>query len=141
MWHTLRLDYGIRAPRRKVVVTSVTNNSPSQDSNHPDDLFQSRYVTSGFKPFSYVAGKEIIDEELEKLLHKGALEQAPYCKDQFISNMFLFPTKTGDLMPVINLRPLYKFAKIHFKMENNDLVKKCFFVFFSMRKLRHKTKY
>ena len=26
--------------------------SPSQDSNHPDDLFQSRYVTPGFKPFS-----------------------------------------------------------------------------------------
>ena len=28
--------------------------SPSQDSNHPDDLFQSRYVTPGFKPFSYI---------------------------------------------------------------------------------------
>ena len=26
----------------QVVETSVTNNSPSQDSNHPDDLFQSR---------------------------------------------------------------------------------------------------
>ena len=24
--------------------TSVTNNSPSQDSNHPDDFFQSRCV-------------------------------------------------------------------------------------------------
>ena len=27
--------------------------SPSQDSYHPDDLFQSRYATPGFKPFSY----------------------------------------------------------------------------------------
>ena len=36
----------------QVVETSVTNDSPSQDSNHPDDLFQSRYVTPGFKPFS-----------------------------------------------------------------------------------------
>ena len=27
----------------QVVETSVTNNSPSQDSSHPDDLFQSRY--------------------------------------------------------------------------------------------------
>jgi len=36
----------------QVVETSVTNNSPSQDSNHPDDLFQSRYVIPGFKPFS-----------------------------------------------------------------------------------------
>ena len=38
----------------QVVETSVANNSPSQDSNHPDDLFQSRYVTPGFKPFSYL---------------------------------------------------------------------------------------
>ena len=29
----------------QVVETSVTNNSPSQDSYHPDDLFQSRYIT------------------------------------------------------------------------------------------------
>ena len=36
----------------QVVETSVTNNSPSQDSNHPDDLFQSRYITPGFKPCS-----------------------------------------------------------------------------------------
>ena len=36
-----------------VVETSVTNNSPSQDSNHPEDLFHSRYVTPWFKPFSY----------------------------------------------------------------------------------------
>jgi len=28
----------------QVVETSVTNNSPSQDSNHPDDLFQSRLI-------------------------------------------------------------------------------------------------
>ena len=33
----------------QVVETSVTNNSPSQDSNHPDDLFQSRYSVSTFK--------------------------------------------------------------------------------------------
>ena len=37
----------------QVVETSVTNNSPSQDSYHPDDLFQSRYASPGFKPFSY----------------------------------------------------------------------------------------
>ena len=36
----------------QVVETSVNNNSPSQDSNRPDDLFQSGYVTPGFKPFS-----------------------------------------------------------------------------------------
>ena len=31
----------------------MTDNRLSQDSNHPDDLFQSRYVAPGFKPFSY----------------------------------------------------------------------------------------
>ena len=38
----------------QVVETSVAEKSPSQDSNHPDDLFQSRYVTSRLKPFSYL---------------------------------------------------------------------------------------
>ena len=38
----------------QVVEMSVTNNSPSQDSTHPDDLFQSRYVTPGLKSFSYL---------------------------------------------------------------------------------------
>ena len=38
----------------QVVEMSVTNNSLSQDSNHPDNLFQSRYATPGFKPFSYL---------------------------------------------------------------------------------------
>ena len=32
--------------------TEAINNSPSQDSNHPDDLFQSWYVYSGCKLFS-----------------------------------------------------------------------------------------
>ena len=42
-------DVSTKQPVRKpssesaqVVETSVTNNSPSQDCNHPDDLFQSR---------------------------------------------------------------------------------------------------
>ena len=36
-----------------VFETSVANNNPSQDSNHIDDHFQSRYVTPGFKLFPY----------------------------------------------------------------------------------------
>ena len=38
----------------QVVETLVASNSRSQDSNRPDDHFQSRYVTPGFKPFSQV---------------------------------------------------------------------------------------
>ena len=36
----------------QVVETSLANNTPFQDSNHPDDHFQSRYVTPGFKLFT-----------------------------------------------------------------------------------------
>ena len=36
----------------QVFVKSVANNSPSQESSYPDDHFQSRYVTPGFKSFS-----------------------------------------------------------------------------------------
>ena len=35
----------------KVVETSVANNSPSQDSSHPDNHFQLRYVTPGSNHF------------------------------------------------------------------------------------------
>ena len=46
------LDYHftLKMASAQVVETSVTNNSSSQDSDHQDDLFQSRYP--GFKPFS-----------------------------------------------------------------------------------------
>ena len=36
----------------QVVETSVANNSPSEDSSHPDDHLRSRYVTPGYKTFS-----------------------------------------------------------------------------------------
>ena len=37
----------------QVVENSVTKDSPSQDSNHLDDLFQSRYDTPGFKQLDW----------------------------------------------------------------------------------------
>jgi len=39
---------------------SVVNKSPFQDSSHPDDHFQSRYVTPGFKTFSYKEVSSVI---------------------------------------------------------------------------------
>ena len=47
------VDLTLKMASAQVVETSVTHNSPSQDSNHPDEHFQSRYVTPGFKRFSY----------------------------------------------------------------------------------------
>ena len=40
------------SPTYAAAIFRVANNSRSQDSNHPDYLFQPRYVTPGFKPFS-----------------------------------------------------------------------------------------
>ena len=46
-----RSDFTLKMASAQVVKTSVTNNSPSQDSNHPDILFQSRYVKWYMKCF------------------------------------------------------------------------------------------
>ena len=64
----------------QVVETSVTNNSPSQDSNHPDDLFQSRYVTPGFKPFSYYYYYYYHDWGISLLFHLGGRSQPCTCR-------------------------------------------------------------
>ena len=62
--------------------------------------------------------RQAIDKEVLKLLEKGAIVKAHHCPGEFISNLFLVPKKTGDLTPVINLKPLNKFVvKRHFKME------------------------
>ena len=62
---------------------------------------------------------QLIDEEVDKLLNKGAIQIALPCHEEFLSNLFLVPKKTGDMRPVINLKPLNEFVqKIHFKMEN-----------------------
>ena len=55
-----RVKLTLKMASAQVVETLVTNNSPSQDSYHPDDLFQSRYATPGFKPFSYLIRMSLI---------------------------------------------------------------------------------
>ena len=51
---TLDLKVTLKRASPQVIEMSDTNSSSlSQDSNHPDDLFQSRYVTPGLIPFSY----------------------------------------------------------------------------------------
>ena len=63
--------------------------------------------------------KQLIDEEITKLLTKGAIRKVSSCPYEFISNILLVPKKTGDLRPVINLKPLNQFEqRIHFKTEN-----------------------
>ena len=52
-WTLEQCHLTLKTASTQVIKMSVTNKSPSQDSNHPDDHFQSRYVATGFKPFSY----------------------------------------------------------------------------------------
>ena len=64
------------------------------------------------------AQHQAFNKEVLKLLEKGAFVKAQHCPGEFISNLFLVPKKTGDLRPVINLKPWNKFVvKRHFKME------------------------
>ena len=67
--------------------------------------------------------ESIMNNEVETLVTKGAIKKVNHCPGEFLFNMFLVPKKTGDLRPVINLKPLNEFvAKIHFKMEGIHLV-------------------
>ena len=59
-----------------------------------------------------------IDLGVSKLLEKGAVTQTPHTHGEFLSNIFLVPKKTGDMRPVINLKPLNRHVcKKKFKME------------------------
>jgi ribonuclease HI len=60
-------------------------------------------------------------QEVEELLQKQAVEEVPQTEinQGFYSTLFLVPKKTGDLRPVINLKPLNKYLrKQHFKMDS-----------------------
>jgi hypothetical protein len=46
---------------------------------------------------------DLIQLEIDKLLSKWAISESEHSVDEFLSNIFLVPKKTGDLRPVINL--------------------------------------
>ena len=70
--------------------------------------------------------QSLINEEIEKLLAKGAVtELPPEEADQgFYSSLFLVPKKDGGMRPVINLKSLNEFViPHHFKMEGLHTLK------------------
>ena len=66
----------------QVVETSVANNTHSRDSNNPDDLFQSRYVTPALKLFSYCHSLFTTVPSI-------------FVVSSFISQLFFFKIKKG----------------------------------------------
>ena len=54
---------------------------------------------------------KIINLGVEELLEKGAKEPVPFVERHsgFYRTMFLVPKTSGELRPVINLRPLNQF--------------------------------
>jgi hypothetical protein len=67
----------------------------------------------------------VLENEISKLLKKRAIELVPLGdeKDGFYSTFFLVPKKSGELRPILNLKPLNRF--IHttkFRMETLTMV-------------------
>ena len=66
----------------------------------------------------------LVQEEVEALLAKSAIQKVAHTKDEFLSNIFLVGKKDGGNRPCINLRHLNSFIPYHhFKMEGLHLIK------------------
>ena len=65
--------------------------------------------------------KKVLLNEVESLLKKNAVEVVPkdQCQTGWYGRYFLVPKKTGDLRPILNLKPLNKHLLVEsFKMES-----------------------
>ena len=68
--------------------------------------------------------KQLVDQEIDQMLEKGAITRVNPSPDQFLSNIFTVPKKDGGNRPVINLKRLNSFLHCpHFKMEGLFLVR------------------
>ena len=67
---------------------------------------------------------ELITQEVQAMLRKGAIHLVYSKESQFLSNLFLVPKKDGGKRPVINLKALNSFIPYsYFKMESMHLLK------------------
>ena len=63
--------------------------------------------------------REIIRQEISKLLLKGVIEIAHNPDSGFVSNVFATPKKDGSYRMILNLQQLNEFVVYqHFKMDN-----------------------
>ena len=63
--------------------------------------------------------KQLMEQEIQDMLRKGAITPVKPRRDQFLSSVFLREKKDGSQRPIINLKCLNQFIPyIHFKMES-----------------------
>ena len=68
--------------------------------------------------------QDLVGQEVQKLLDKGAIKIIDPCPNQYLSRIFLVPKRDGSFRPVVNLKPLNQFrATVHFKMESLAMMK------------------
>ena len=61
----------------------------------------------------------MIDEEISKILSKGATEHSSHEEEEVISPIFIRPKKDGSMPTIINLNILNEFiAYKHFKLQS-----------------------
>ena len=63
--------------------------------------------------------RQLIDEEVQSLLQKGAIHKADPRTPGQVTHLFLVPKKDGGMRPIINLKPFNKtfLDPPHFRME------------------------
>lgn len=67
--------------------------------------------------------KEILSQEIQKLVDKGVLEKTKPSQDQFVSNVFLVPKPNNKNRLILDLSKCNSFVNWkHFKMFNLDTV-------------------
>ena len=67
--------------------------------------------------------QDVVSEEIESMLAKGAIVPSEHEPDEFISTIFIVPKSNGKFRPVINLKFLNEFVHYeHFKQETFNVV-------------------
>ena len=112
-------------PRTHVFIDQWKKLTDDQDvlqivSGHCLEFDEEPMQTAPPTPFKLSRPEErLVDQEIKKLLKKGAIEVVEHAENQFLSNIFTVPKKDGTRRPVIDLRQLSHFVKkVPFKMED-----------------------
>lgn len=100
-----------------------TNDKWILDTVHPGykiEFFEEPYQLTNPKQIKFNEEKfNLVSQEVQNLIDKGAIEEVMDTSDAFMSNIFLVPKKDGTLRPIINLKHLNRFVEYHhFKQEN-----------------------